>query len=682
MYVDRPGAKIFYQVTGAGATDVVFLPPCQPVLHSRMWKAQIPYFSRHFRVVTMDPRGNGRSGRPATGYDFATRYGDLLAVLAEAARPPFTIVAFTCASMLAVRYAVEHPDHLSHLVCISPQYAQSLPEPFEEKVGRVIRQDFDGWRTRLFGKIFPEPHSLRWIEDGITWAGESSPDIFVEALREIGKDNVHELLHQIRVPTLLLHGTEDPVVPYGHGRKFAEAVPDARLVTFEGGGHGLPAREVVKVNHLIRDFVQGADVEPRIVPRSTVRKAPVVPRRSPRRKILWLSSPIGLGHIQRDIAIARALRETFPDVTVDFLAADPSARVVQAAGERLHPATALLMNESAHFEGWARDHDLHAFNAMWDMDEIMAANFMVFADAVEAGQYDLWVGDEGWDLDYFLHENPDLKSAPYVFLTDFVGFLPMRDDPRSTEFRRVWEKNAENIDHLRLHPDVRDLSLMVGDEEDVLDREFGPDLPNMRAWAREHFRFPGYTYHFDPRAPIDRAALKRELGHPDDERLILVSVGGTRVGRRLVEKCARAFALVADELDDTRMLIVTGPRLDAADVPASPRIDVKAFVPDLFRHHAAADLAIVQGGLTTTMELAAFRTPFLYVPLKNHFEQQFFVARRLDRLGAGVRLDYERTSEADLAASMLERLGKPVHWSDVPADGTARAAGMIAELLA
>ena len=131
----------------------------------------------------------------------------------------------------------------------------------------------------------------------------------------------------------------------------------------------------------------------------------------------------------------------------------------------------------------------------------MTANFMTFADVVERERYDLWVGDEGWDLDYYLHENPELKRAPYVFLTDFIGVLPMREDRSSTEFIRCWEKNAENIDHLRLHPDVRDLSILVGDEDDVLDREFGPDLPNMRQWAREHFRFSGYTYHFDPRRP-------------------------------------------------------------------------------------------------------------------------------------------------------------------------------------
>jgi predicted glycosyltransferase len=398
--------------------------------------------------------------------------------------------------------------------------------------------------------------------------------------------------------------------------------------------------------------------------------------------VLWLSSPIGLGHIQRDIAIARELRRAFPDITVEFLAADPSRRVVEHLGERLHPATDLLLNESAHVEDWvSADHELHAFNALWHMDEIMAANFGVFADVVEAEDYDLWVGDEGWDVDYYLHENPELKRAPYVFITDFIGMLPMRDDPTATDFIRAREKNAENIDHLRLHPDVRDLSLMVGDEEDVLDRDFAPGLPNMRQWAREHFKFSGYTYHFDPATYRDRAELRRQLGYREGERVILVSVGGTRVGRRLLQKCADAFALVAGQIPEARMILVAGPRLDPRELPRHPQIDVRPFVPKLFEHHAAADLAIVQGGLTTTMELAAFQTPFFYFPLRNHFEQQFFVSRRLERLGAGVRLDFDRTPPEALGAAIVEHLGKPVRYRDVPVDGTARAARLIATLL-
>ena len=311
----------------------------------------------------------------------------------------------------------------------------------------------------------------------------------------------------------------------------------------------------------------------------------------------------------------------------------------------------------------------------------MTANFMTFADVVERERYDLWVGDEGWDLDYFLHENPELKRAPYAFLTDFIGLLPMREDPSSTEFIRCWEKNAENIDHLRLHPDVRDLSILVGDEEDVLDREFGPELPNMRGWAREHFRFSGYPFHFDPQAFRDRAGLRRRLGYRDDERVILVSVGGTRVGASLLRKCAQAFALIAAEVPETRMVLVAGPRLADVEPAGGPRVEVRAFVPDLFEHQAAVDLAIVQGGLSTTMELAALRTPFLYFPLRHHFEQQVHVARRLDRIGAGVRLDYDRTSPEALGAAMLEHLGKPIHVADMPFDGTDRAARLLAGLL-
>jgi pimeloyl-ACP methyl ester carboxylesterase/UDP:flavonoid glycosyltransferase YjiC (YdhE family) len=690
MYVHRPDARIFYQVTGGGPRDLFLLPPSQVVAHSRMWKHQIPYLSRYFRVITMDPRGNGRSDRPATGYDLDARYGDVQAVLDDVVRPPFAFLGFSCSAPLAFRYAVEHPERLSHLILLSGQYAESVPKPFEEKVASVIRNDFDGWRARLFKRMLPEPHSLKGVEDGVAWAGETTPAVLIESLQAIDGINVHELLARITVPTLAIHGTQDKIVPFSHAEKMVAAIPGARLVTFDRGGHALFGREAVKVNRLVRDFildrpVEAATVPPlaeRAVPAETSEPAP--PRRARRggsRRVLWLSSPIGLGHIQRDLAIARQLRERHPDLTVDFLAAAPADRVVRHWGERLHPATSLLLNETAHFEGWAADHELHAFNALWDMDEIMTSNFMTFADVVERERYDLWVGDEGWDLDYYLHENPDLKRAPYVFLTDFIGVLPMREDQSSTEFVRCWEKNAENIDHLRLHPGVRDRSILVGEADDVLDRAFGPDLPNMRQWAREHFHFSGYTYHFDPSTLRDRAALRRRLGYREDERVILVSVGGSRVGRGLLEKCAQAFSLIAAQAPEARMVLVAGPRIEELRATSHPRVEVRAFVPDLFEHHAAADLAIVQGGLTTTMELAAVRTPFLYFPLRHHFEQQLHVARRLDRLGVGVRLDYDRTGPEALGAAILEHLGKPVHAAPLALDGTDRAARLIGELL-
>src|SRR4029450_709919 len=150
----------------------------------------------------------------------------------------------------------------------------------------------------------------------------------------------------------------------------------------------------------------------------------------------------------------------------------------------------------------------------------------------------------------------------------------------------------------------------------------------------------------------------------------VVSLCGSKAGQSLLRKCAQAFSLVARRVPDARMVLVAGPRLDMAGVPTGPHLDVRPFVPNLFRHHAAAHLAIVQGGLTTTMELAAFQTPFLYFPLRNHWEQQFYVTRRLDRLAAGVRMDYDRVTAEELGAAILDGLAKPAQYREAPAGGT------------
>ena len=105
--------------------------------------------------------------------------------------------------------------------------------------------------------------------------------------------------------------------------------------------------------------------------------------------------------------------------------------VLEHAGERVHPASAWLANESAHIEDECAEHDLHAFQAIRRMDEILVNNFMVFHDVVEEQQYDLVLGDEAWDVDYFLHENPELKRFAFVWMTDFVGWIPMPSGGRT-----------------------------------------------------------------------------------------------------------------------------------------------------------------------------------------------------------------------------------------------------------
>ena len=126
------------------------------------------------------------------------------------------------------------------------------------------------------------------------------------------------------------------------------------------------------------------------------------------------------------------------------------------------------------------------------MDEILVANFMVFHDLVEAEPYDVWIADEGWEIDYFLHENPELKTAAYCWLTDFVGWLPMPDGGEREAFLTA-DYNAEMIEHIARFPRIRDRAIFVGNPDDIVPDTFGPGLPAIRDWTEAHYDFSGYV---------------------------------------------------------------------------------------------------------------------------------------------------------------------------------------------
>jgi len=311
------------------------------------------------------------------------------------------------------------------------------------------------------------------------------------------------------------------------------------------------------------------------------------------------------------------------------------------------------------------------------MDEILLANFMVFHDATKDGEYDLWVGDEAWDVDYYLHENPELKTTPFAWLTDFVGWLPMPPDPDGREAMLTADYNAEMIEHIARFPRLRDRAVFVGDRDDVVPDAFGPDLPLIRDWTEQHYDFAGYVTGFDPSELGDRA----ELGYRDDERVCIVTVGGSGVGGDLLRRVIGAFPEAKERVPDLRMIVVAGPRIDPESLPSHDGLEVRAYVDDLYRHLAACDLAVVQGGLTTAMELTAGRRPFLYFPLRHHFEQNFHVRHRLERYGAGRCMNFDSDGPSEIAAAIAEEIVRDVDYRPVETDGAARAAALIADLL-
>ena len=535
-YVERDGVKLFYEVFGDGEPTLLLLPAWS-IVQSRHWKAQVPYLSRHFRVVTFDGRGSGRSDSPTTAeaylpMEFAD---DALAVMDAVGIDKATLVSLSLGANPALIMAARDPGRVAGAVFIAPA------TPFGP--GHVVRAiyDFDdvldtdeGWAKynrhywkrdyRGFLEFFwsmalPEPHSTKQIEDCTEWGLEITPDtliLTVEARSQLGdpetvQQQLRALCQNVASPVLVISGDNDNITPHDWAVELAERT-NGTLVTLEGSGHLPHTRDPIQVNLLLRQF--GESLRP-ATPTPTARRWSR--GKSRQKRALYISSPIGLGHAQRDVAIADELRRLHPDLQIDWLAQHPVTAVLEANDERIHPASASLANESRHIESESAEHDLHCFQAWRRMDEILVANFMVFDDLVDDEHYDLWIGDEAWELDYYLHENPERKRAAYAWLTDFVGWLPMPDTGDREAFLTA-DYNAEMIEQIARFPRIRDRAIFVGDADDIVPDDFGPGLPSIREWTEEHYAFAGYVTGFDPSPLLERRdELRSELGYERDE---------------------------------------------------------------------------------------------------------------------------------------------------------------------
>jgi pimeloyl-ACP methyl ester carboxylesterase/predicted glycosyltransferase len=703
-FVERDGQRLFYELYGEGE-ETVFLLPTWSLVHSRHWKMQIAYLSRHFRVLVMDGLGNGRSDRcrDPRRYSAAATARDCLAVMDAIATERALVVSLSKGAQYALELGRVAPERLAGLVFVGPLFPYTPSHNslllFNPRMQRFLLKPLPThriWGHRWWGRMnalhwrdeypefaewfitrcFPEPHSTKAIEDGVGWALDTDPETLIAtAGGTIQRDRraMRELASGLECPVLVICGERDKITPPRDARALArfsgghfEAVP--------GSGHIPHARKPVQVNLALREFSEQAFGRPP-TPRD-----PTAHRSDGRPRALFVSSPIGLGHAQRDVAIARELRVLEPDLRIDWLAQDPVTRVLEAEGERIHPASPHLANESSHVECESAEHDLHAFDALRRMDEILAANFMLFHDVVREERYDLWVGDEAWELDYYLRENPGEKRAPFAWLTDFVGFLPMEDGGSHERFLSA-DYNAEMVEQIEANPGLRDLSLFVGNPEDIVPQTLGPQLPGIREWTEAHFDFAGYVTGFDPAALGDRGKLRDELGYGEEEQVCLVTVGGSGVGADLLRRVIAAFPAAKERIPELRMIVVAGPRIDPASLPSHPDLEVVPYVHNLYRHLAACDLAVVQGGLTTAMELTANRRPFLYFPLRHHFEQNFHVRHRLERYGAGRRMDFEESPPELIATAIAAEIGREVDYREVEVDGAARAARRLSELL-
>jgi UDP-N-acetylglucosamine:LPS N-acetylglucosamine transferase len=391
-------------------------------------------------------------------------------------------------------------------------------------------------------------------------------------------------------------------------------------------------------------------------------------------RILYISGSIGLGHVTRDLAIAAELRRQCRDAQICWIAAPPASLVLQAAGETLLPESERWINDTEGAEAAAQGFTLNLTRYLMRASRSWAAHVRVFDEVTRGGGFDLVLGDETYEINVAQMKDDRLNRQPYACFYDFIGLDAAGANPLDRLVAYYWNRVWQNDYKFYTKPQNR--AVFLGELEDVPDRSFGILLPNRRAYAQKYYCFAGYVFGFDPGQYRDSAAVKGRLGY-GPEPLIVCSIGGTGVGGPLLELCSQAYPLMRARLPDLHMVLVCGPRIPAASLNVTAGVEVREYVPALYEHFAAADLAIVQGGGTTTLELTALKRPFLYFPLEGHSEQERAVSERLARHRAGVRMLFSRTTPSVLAQQALAVIGKPVDYADIPTDGARRAAELV-----
>lgn len=400
---------------------------------------------------------------------------------------------------------------------------------------------------------------------------------------------------------------------------------------------------------------------------------------SGRPKVLFLSGSVGLGHVIRDLAIAQELRKLRPNIDLDWLGGEPASSVLKAAGEKVLPESDGFSGEIDIMESLADGYRLNLAKYLTKANSDWKESFKKYLKIIEKGDYDLVIGDEAWAPAIGYAEDPTTKKQPFVNMFDFAKCVSVTNSPMDKlvvwMMNRGWDKPYK-MGKKGMGPKDWD-NIFIGEVEDVPNEKLGLFMANARDVVSS-FKFVGFVLPFSPNDYRDVEAQKNKLGYGKGE-LIICSIGGTGVGKDLLELCGKAFQTIREELPNARMVLITGPRLTKEQIKVPDGVEVREYVPNLYEHLAACDLAIVQAGGTTTLELTALKRPFIYFPIEQHWEQLGIVVPRLHRHRAGIEMIYYQTTPEQLADAVIQNIGKKVEYGDVPVDGARKAAEIIAK---
>jgi UDP-N-acetylglucosamine:LPS N-acetylglucosamine transferase len=395
------------------------------------------------------------------------------------------------------------------------------------------------------------------------------------------------------------------------------------------------------------------------------------------KKVLFVSWQAGMGHITRDVAIVKELHRQNPQIEVSWIAHPLACKLLRTEGETILPETDLGADYNQAVPQITIDFRLDLMKYLSFAGKAWAHNADVFGQIVKKHTFDLVIGDESYEIVRAMLEGRLQLRCRMVMIEDLIGVQAMSHNP--LEMFGAYMRNRRLANRpVRLASSVT--NFFVGELEDVPDRPFGFRLPNRRDIASKYYKMLGYVVRFDPAEFADKAKIKTTLGY-GKQPLLVCATGGLCAGKELLELCGKAYSILKRDIPDFRMVAVCGELFGTKPPVLPPGVELHNFIPDIYKHYAACDLAVVVGGGTTTVELTALRKPFIFFPLENQLDQQVYIADRLARQGAGIKMRFFETTPESLADVIKKNIGKEVSWLPIDTGGAKRAAKLINQML-
>jgi pimeloyl-ACP methyl ester carboxylesterase len=256
------GIEINYRTAGQGEPLVMIQGFSS---NQSGWYAQVPFFKKYFQVVTFDNRGVGRSGKPAGPYTTRMMADDTAALMDCLGLKKAHILGISMGGMIAQEFAINHPERVNKLVLAAtfsckegssgdaPEQVEALKLSPSRMARRMIDLALNKPLYRLTGGLLAKIQLLTVKpSDRIGLDGQKLA---------CNSHNTLTRLRHIKVPTLVIVGTQDHIIKPSSSDVIASQIPHARIVKVEGGSHALNMEHKNLFNQTVMEFLQNKNTK-------------------------------------------------------------------------------------------------------------------------------------------------------------------------------------------------------------------------------------------------------------------------------------------------------------------------------------------------------------------------------------------------------------------------------------